>query len=179
MERANGRKEVRQEYRVQWEQEFFWLRREDGKMFCVEVGWVVVHLKLDSSTRGLGALGYFCSIAVPRTAFFLTEFSNLSPGICCSPFSSVELTLPIAPLTTGTTVAFTCQALIPEALVFLHFLMFVFSDVSLSWDGHIDHSSSSLLLISDYNIQVVGYLVGLDLEVPHNLNSVIFHHVAR
>ncbi|XP_076591239.1 uncharacterized protein C17orf113-like [Chaetodon auriga] len=33
-ERASGSKEVRREYRVQWEQEFSWLRREDGKMFC-------------------------------------------------------------------------------------------------------------------------------------------------
>lgn len=32
VERASGSKEVRQEYRVQWEQEFSWLRREDGKM---------------------------------------------------------------------------------------------------------------------------------------------------
>ncbi|KAL3057973.1 hypothetical protein OYC64_010196 [Pagothenia borchgrevinki] len=30
---ASG-KELKREYRVQWEQEFKWLRREDGKMFC-------------------------------------------------------------------------------------------------------------------------------------------------
>lgn len=29
----SGSKEVRREYRVQWEQEFMWLRREGGKMF--------------------------------------------------------------------------------------------------------------------------------------------------
>lgn len=32
--RASGSKEVRREYRVQWEQDYPWLRREDGKMFC-------------------------------------------------------------------------------------------------------------------------------------------------
>ena len=31
---ASGSKEVRRDYRLQWEQEFTWLRREDGKMFC-------------------------------------------------------------------------------------------------------------------------------------------------
>lgn len=31
---TSGSKEVRREYRPQWEQEFTWLRRENGKMFC-------------------------------------------------------------------------------------------------------------------------------------------------
>lgn len=30
----DGGKEVRREYRVQWESEFTWLRVEEGKMFC-------------------------------------------------------------------------------------------------------------------------------------------------
>ncbi|KAL1258746.1 hypothetical protein QQF64_024624 [Cirrhinus molitorella] len=30
----SGSRELRREYRVQWEQEFTWLRREGGKMFC-------------------------------------------------------------------------------------------------------------------------------------------------
>ena len=31
---ASGSKEYKREYWVQWEQEFKWLRRKDGKMFC-------------------------------------------------------------------------------------------------------------------------------------------------
>ncbi|XP_054628923.1 uncharacterized protein LOC129179559 isoform X3 [Dunckerocampus dactyliophorus] len=39
-------------------------------------------------------------LAVPRTALFWTEMSDVSPGICWSHFSSVGDTVPIAPMTT-------------------------------------------------------------------------------
>ncbi len=32
--RASESKQVRREYRVQWEQDYFWLRRGDGKIYC-------------------------------------------------------------------------------------------------------------------------------------------------
>ncbi|PWA28582.1 hypothetical protein CCH79_00013551 [Gambusia affinis] len=55
-------------------------------------------------------------LAVPRTAHFWTEMSDVVPGICCSHCSSLGVTAPRVPMTTGTTVVFTFQALSSSSL---------------------------------------------------------------
>ncbi|PWA28005.1 hypothetical protein CCH79_00012110, partial [Gambusia affinis] len=55
-------------------------------------------------------------LTVPRTAHFWTEMSDVVPGICCSHCSSLGVTAPRVPMTTGTTVVFTFQALSSSSL---------------------------------------------------------------
>ena len=48
---------------------------------------------------------------IPSTALFWTERSDVVPGICWSHSSSLGVTAPSAPITTGTTLAFTFHVL--------------------------------------------------------------------
>uniref|UniRef100_A0A669AZ21 mitogen-activated protein kinase kinase kinase n=1 Tax=Oreochromis niloticus TaxID=8128 RepID=A0A669AZ21_ORENI len=55
-------------------------------------------------------------LAVPRTALFWTEISDVVPGICWSHSPSLGVTAPSAPITTGTTVTFTLHILSSSSL---------------------------------------------------------------
>ncbi|KAK7881943.1 hypothetical protein WMY93_028117 [Mugilogobius chulae] len=71
----------------------------------------------DCTLSDPGSLRVLRSIlAVPRTELFWTEMSDVDSGICCSHSSSLGVTAPSAPITTGTTVAFTFQAFSSSSL---------------------------------------------------------------
>ncbi len=99
-----------------------WSSRESRHWFYLSFIYRNTHIKIPSLAppgRSLspsrlgplperGSLRVLCSIlAVPRTALFWTEISDVVPGICSSHSPSLGVTALRALITTGTTVAFT------------------------------------------------------------------------
>ena len=70
-------------------------------------------------------------LAVPSTAVFWTESSDVVPGIYWSHSFSRGVTAPSAPFTSGTTLAFTFHILqfLFQSLAFLQLLVFLLLDV--------------------------------------------------
>ena len=68
-----------------------------------------------------------------------------------------------------------------QPLVCLKLFMFLLSDVAIAWDGHIHHHCCPLMFIHYHYVRLVIHhqLIGLDLEVPHDLNLLVLNHLWR
>lgn len=94
------------------------------------------------------------SLTVPRVALFWTEISDVVPGTCGSHSPRLWVTVPSAPITTGTTLAFTLHILCSSSFspwCFLKLLVFLLPDVAVARGRYVCHRCFLLLLVNQQN----------------------------
>lgn len=120
-----------------------------------------------------------CSILfVARIVLLWTDMSKVVSLIFELLFK-FGVTAPKAPITTGATDALTLHSFyfLFQLLVFWKFLMFLFSDVTVTWDAPLPSSPACRLPQCQYCLMVSHYLsVSLDMEFPQCLLSSILQH---